>query len=493
LQARARAILAGFAALATAAVACVPDLTAAVGKTRTIALYNIHTKETLSILYKKDGKYVPEALEKINYFMRDWRKNIVIKMDPELIDLLWEIHTELGSREPIHLICGHRSQETNEMLRKSVGGQASQSQHITGKAADVHFPDVAVKQLRYSALIRERGGVGYYPTSAIPFVHVDTARVRAWPRLPRHELALLFPNGYSQHVPADGTPITREDVKAAQARHKELATQVAAFLEFRKQPKTQLVAAAARAPEVSAAPAARATPWPESAPKMAALEPVAPPRLVSEPRLVERISRFTPGPSDIDRSKLDKLVTLAAYETPPPRLLAPPKLAVRPKTASEVAMSGALGAAGPAPAAKDLQPERRVAEIDPATVSRAAKSVSDAIAAEIENWTPAPAWDEEHPDELSYRPFPLAPLLTASASPDDPALAQLVHHDVASTLDFIDQEGAVLPLRFRPGEQVAQLMWAQQFQGSAVDMSRLSPSPPAAAGLSSRAVRTSVR
>ena len=37
-----------------------------------------------------------------------------------------------------------------------------------------HFPDMPMKQLRYSAAIRERGGIGYYPTSAIPFVHVDT-------------------------------------------------------------------------------------------------------------------------------------------------------------------------------------------------------------------------------------------------------------------------------------------------------------------------------
>ena len=63
------------------------------------------------------------------------------------------------------------------------------------------FPDVPLRKLRYSALIRERGGVGYYPTSAIPFVHVDTDRVRAWPRLPRYELALLFPSGRTQHVP----------------------------------------------------------------------------------------------------------------------------------------------------------------------------------------------------------------------------------------------------------------------------------------------------
>ena len=44
-------------------------------------------------------------------------------------------------------------------------------------------------------MIRERGGVGYYPTSGIPFVHVDTSRVRHWPRMVRDELALIFPAG----------------------------------------------------------------------------------------------------------------------------------------------------------------------------------------------------------------------------------------------------------------------------------------------------------
>ena len=92
----------------------------------------------------------------------------------------------------------------------------------------MHFPDVPVKNLRYSALIREKGGVGYYPTSAIPFVHMDIDRVRAWPRLPRAELALLFPSGRTQHVPADGVPITRDDVREARAANKDLAVQLAA-------------------------------------------------------------------------------------------------------------------------------------------------------------------------------------------------------------------------------------------------------------------------
>ena len=155
---------------------------------RTLSLYNIHNKETLTSVYKKDGKYVPEEMQKINWILRDWRKDEATTMAPELIDLLWEIHSELGSREPIHIISGYRSRGTNEMLRRTVGGQASESRHILGKAADVHFPDVPIRMLRYSALIREKGGVGYYPTSAIPFVHVDVDRVRAWPRLPRAEL-----------------------------------------------------------------------------------------------------------------------------------------------------------------------------------------------------------------------------------------------------------------------------------------------------------------
>ncbi|MGQ7500633.1 DUF882 domain-containing protein, partial [Streptococcus suis] len=89
----------------------------------------------------------------------------------------------------------------------------------------------------YAALIRERGGVGYYPTSGIPFVHVDTGNVRHWPRLPRYELALLFPNGHSKHHPVDGGDISPDDVKVAQSRHQELAEQIAAFFTLRTSPK----------------------------------------------------------------------------------------------------------------------------------------------------------------------------------------------------------------------------------------------------------------
>jgi uncharacterized protein YcbK (DUF882 family) len=206
--------------LGLAAVLCVSLAKGVAAEERTLSMYNIHTKEEITVTFKKDGKYIPDGLKKLNHFMRDWRKNIEIAIDPALLDLIWELHEELGSKQPIHLICGHRSSGTNEMLRRTSGGQAKNSRHITGQAADLMFPDVPIKQLRYSALVRERGGVGYYPGSGIPFVHLDTGNVRHWPRISRTELAAIYPNGHSKHIPADGRPVTKEDYKVAVAKLK---------------------------------------------------------------------------------------------------------------------------------------------------------------------------------------------------------------------------------------------------------------------------------
>ena len=181
-------------------------------------MYNIHTQEEITVTFKRDGKYIPESLQELNHFMRDWRRNLETRMDPALIDLIWELHEELGSKQPVHLICGYRSPGTNEMLRRTVGGQAKNSRHITGQAADLMFPDVPLKQLRYSALVHERGGVGFYPTSGVPFVHVDTGNVRHWPGISRLELAVLFPKGRSLHVPSDGRPLTPGDYRVYLAK-----------------------------------------------------------------------------------------------------------------------------------------------------------------------------------------------------------------------------------------------------------------------------------
>jgi uncharacterized protein YcbK (DUF882 family) len=179
----------------------------ALGDDRTILLHHVHTKENLAILYKKNGKYDEDALKKINWIMRDWRKDQAIKMDPEAIDMLWEVHREVGAKEPINIICGYRSPETNSMLRRRSKGVAKFSQHMLGKAIDFYIPGVPLDKVRAASLRLQGGGVGYYPASGSPFVHVDVGSVRHWPRMTREQLAKVFPDGRTVHVPTDGQPM----------------------------------------------------------------------------------------------------------------------------------------------------------------------------------------------------------------------------------------------------------------------------------------------
>jgi uncharacterized protein YcbK (DUF882 family) len=162
------------------------------GETRTMTLYSVNTKEKLTTTYMVNGRHVPGELKKINHLLRDWRRDAVTKMDTETIDLMWELHADLGSKAPIHIISGYRSPETNAMLKSIGRNVAKKSMHTQGKAIDLYFPDVPTERLRNSALVRDIGGVGYYPRSgASGFVHVDSGRVRHWPGIGSSQLAKI--------------------------------------------------------------------------------------------------------------------------------------------------------------------------------------------------------------------------------------------------------------------------------------------------------------
>jgi uncharacterized protein YcbK (DUF882 family) len=177
------------------------------GDTRTISMHHIHTDEDITITYKRDGVYDQAALEKLNWFLRDWRKSEKTAMDPHLIDLAWEVQREAGSKEPIWVVCGYRSPETNAMLRHRSEGVARFSQHMLGKAMDFYIPGVNLERLREIGLRLARGGVGFYPTSGSPFVHMDTGNIRMWPRMSHQELARVFPDGKTVQIPSDGKPL----------------------------------------------------------------------------------------------------------------------------------------------------------------------------------------------------------------------------------------------------------------------------------------------
>ncbi len=188
------------------ATAPVQEAEAAAGD-RALKLFNVHTKESATIVFKRGNRYDAAGLKQMNQFLRDWRRNEPTKMDPQLFDLIWSVYQQSGSRQPIHVVSSYRSPATNGMLRSRSRGVAKKSQHMLGKAMDFYLPDVQLAKLRAIGLKMQIGGVGFYPTSGSPFVHMDTGSVRHWPKMSRDQLVRIFPDGKTLHVPSDGKPL----------------------------------------------------------------------------------------------------------------------------------------------------------------------------------------------------------------------------------------------------------------------------------------------
>ena len=143
-----------------------------------LTFYNLHTGEHLKTVYWAQGSYVPDALQEINWILRDYRRNKVKPIDVRLLDLLYALDRKLETHQPFHIICGYRSPATNEYLREHSAGVAKHSMHMQAKAVDIRIPGCRLKALQRAALALHDGGVGIYPVS--DFVHVDVGRVRQW-------------------------------------------------------------------------------------------------------------------------------------------------------------------------------------------------------------------------------------------------------------------------------------------------------------------------
>ena len=308
-----------------------------------------------------------------------------------------------------------------------------------GKAADIHFPDVSAKLIRNSALIREIGGVGYYPTSAIPFVHVDTSGVRHWPRLPRLELAALFPNGKTRHRPRRGGPITKRDYKKAIARlnSKEKRLIQIARGEIRPdRPKFQAPIQVARLPEPavelpepSARPPAPAVAGPTAPAPMMATQLVAA-KVTTAPRaqivqaalspfpLSPRAAKTPVAEETVERQQArfivasadpvgDLIVRTAAAWMAEDEPVRRQKLHISAKARIPEAVRKSITARpmlAPTPAiARETPQPQQVAALAPEGPSLAPPTP--------EGWARAPQFDDDHDDELAYLPFPILPLM----------------------------------------------------------------------------------
>ena len=146
-----------------------------------LRFYHTHTRERLEVVYRRGDQYIPEALDKLDHFLRDHRTGDVHHFDPHLFDLLHDLTASLAdSGGEIDVICGYRTPWSNEFLRTRSPhtGVAQHSLHMQAEAIDIRLPGIPTSELRDAALRLHRGGVGYYRSS--DFVHIDVGRVRRW-------------------------------------------------------------------------------------------------------------------------------------------------------------------------------------------------------------------------------------------------------------------------------------------------------------------------
>jgi len=206
----------GLAAVLLLAAAGSVHNAAALNETKTLAFHHTHSGEDLTVTFKRDGRYDEAALKQLNHFLRDWRTQDETVMDRHLFDILWEVYRDVDGKQPIQIISSYRSPATNAMLRRRSSGVARFSQHMLGHAMDFYIPNVPLEQIRFAGLRLQRGGVGFYPTSGSPFVHLDTGSIRHWPRMTHDQLARVFPDGKTVHLPTDGTPLKGYELAKAE-------------------------------------------------------------------------------------------------------------------------------------------------------------------------------------------------------------------------------------------------------------------------------------
>ncbi len=368
---------------------------AAVGD-RSLSFFNTHTQERATITFKRNGVFDPEGLRRINQILRDWRRNEVIEMDRRLIDLVWEVYQESGSRQPISIICGYRAPATNAMLRSRSSGVAENSQHMLGKALDFFLPDVPLRKLRDLGLQAQIGGVGYYPGSGSPFIHLDVGSVRHWPGISRDQLVQVFPQGHTLHIPSDGRPLPGyQEAQAAYRSRGSGAPQApdhengagggtlvaslfgAGRTATGRPPAATPAAAATVVAEGPAAPAPRPRPAFTAAPAATAaplsLSPalIAPPAPASAAAAAVSPAAGTGAPPAAPVSDLS-IATLVAYTTP-----AEPALPAAPAGASPALAAVVVAAAIPE-TLLDLPPvPRRNPALGAAPVRTAARTLAD--------------------------------------------------------------------------------------------------------------------
>lgn len=168
------------AAVASRRAHAAPTYLRGLGDFRKVNFSNHRTGERLNIIYYADGAYIPEAVDEISYILRDWRRNEIMPINQRAIDIAAAVYRKVDANEPLQVISGYRSPETNQQLRRKGRGVAKNSFHTRGMAIDLTMQSRSVSQMYRAAMDLKAGGVGRYTRNH--FIHIDCGPCRSWGR-----------------------------------------------------------------------------------------------------------------------------------------------------------------------------------------------------------------------------------------------------------------------------------------------------------------------
>ncbi len=146
------------------------------GAPRRLRLVNAHTGETFEGTYRNDRGPIDRVIDELCVFLRDHHSGEKTQIDVGVIDFLADVLDAVGETRAT-ILSAYRTAETNAMLARTTFGVAEHSQHIVGRALDLHLGSKLTEAMT-TARAMQRGGVGWYPHSG--FIHIDTGPVRNW-------------------------------------------------------------------------------------------------------------------------------------------------------------------------------------------------------------------------------------------------------------------------------------------------------------------------
>ena len=113
--------------------------------------------------------------------MRDWRNDRSLSIDARTVDIMAAAHNLLDVTEPVPLLSGFRSPETERDAAAPLRPACARFPHMQRRRPRTcGCRRAASSQIASAAAACKAGGVGRFSRS--DFVHMDCGQVRSWGR-----------------------------------------------------------------------------------------------------------------------------------------------------------------------------------------------------------------------------------------------------------------------------------------------------------------------